>query len=84
MKKAPARFVEVKSMVVKGPFGFWPMRPRPKQSNPTETATAHPKAHLKGSIREISGVSKTMARWGGGLGTGSYSDEAARRRATDG
>ena len=84
MKKAPARFVEVKSMVVKGPFGFWPMRPRPRQSNPTETETAHPKAHLKGSMRDKRGVSTTMAKWGGGLGTGSCSDEAARRRATDG
>jgi hypothetical protein len=46
MKKAPTRFVLVKSRVVKGPAGSWPMRPRPRQRNPIATTTAGTKAHL--------------------------------------
>jgi hypothetical protein len=46
MKKAPARLVVVKSMVVKGPDGFCPIRPRPRQNKPIATATACTMAHL--------------------------------------
>ncbi len=53
MKKAPARFVTVKSIVVNGPVGFWPKRPRPRQSMPMETATEDIKAHLTNDECEV-------------------------------
>ena len=53
MKKAPARFPTVKSIVVNGPVGFWPMRPRPRQSIPMETATAGMKAHLSNEKSDV-------------------------------
>ena len=53
MKKAPARFPTVKSIVVNGPVGFWPMRPRPRQSIPMETATVGMKAHLSNEKSDV-------------------------------
>jgi|LauGreDrversion4_2_1035121.scaffolds.fasta_scaffold2607335_1 hypothetical protein len=53
MKKTPARFVTVKSIVVNGPVGFCPMRPRPRHSIPIETATADPKANLKRIVSKL-------------------------------
>jgi hypothetical protein len=86
MKKAPARFPTVKSMVVKGPVGFWPMRPRPRHSIPMETATVGMKAHLSNEKSDAIQRERKRERQGSkvGMRTGSFAGTEAGRLGTEG